>query len=240
MEKMGDVSVVMACLNEARTVGTCVEKACHAFKRLNLQGEVIVVDNGSTDGSGEIARGKGARVILEERRGYGHAYRRGFQEARGHILVMADADGTYDFSDLREIIHPLTNGVDFVIGSRFKGEMLPGSMSWVKRQLGNQVATGLLNFLFQKNLSDSQSGFRAFRHTAFQDTPFHSKGMEFATEMIVRAFRKGLRIQEIPITYYPRRGGCSKFKTLQDSASVLYLLFSSYLQLQKNATRNGS
>ena len=125
--EMFDISVVMACLNEAETVGSCIEKAFHSFKILGLKGEVLVVDNGSTDGSPEIAQSYGARVVFEKKRGYGYACRRGLQEARGCLFVMADADGTYDLSDLKKMVHPLENGADFVIGSRLKGNMLPGS-----------------------------------------------------------------------------------------------------------------
>ncbi|MFH1858151.1 MAG: glycosyltransferase family 2 protein [Candidatus Omnitrophota bacterium] len=224
-----EVSIVMACYNEAETVGPCVTNAFEALAALGLQGEVIVIDNASTDGSGAIAAECGARVIVEEKRGYGYAYRRGFREAKGRMLVMADADGTYDFCDLERMLLPLQDGSDFVIGSRLRGNMLPGAMPWFKLHFGNRVATGLVNFLFQKKLSDTQSGFRSFRAGSFRDVDFRGEGMEFATEMIVDAFRKGLRLSEVPITYHPRRGGVSKYKIFQDSFSILRLIFASFL-----------
>lgn len=220
----------MACLNEAQTIGECVEKALCALKALGLQGEVLVVDNGSTDGSATIAASKGARVVHETRRGYGCAYRRGFKEAKGRIVVMGDADGTYDFSDLKNMISPLENGADFVIGSRLNGHMLPGSMSWIKLRLGNQISTRLINFVFKMKLSDSQSGFRALHRNTVQDFPLKSTGMELATEMIIAALHQRLRISEIPITYYPRKGTHSKFKIFRDSFSILRLIFSSFLR----------
>ncbi len=231
-----DVSVVMACLNEAETVGTCVEKAFEALRRLGLKGEVLVVDNGSTDGSGAIAASKGARVILEPKQGYGYAYRSGFREAKGRWMAMGDADGTYDFSSLGDLIAPLHNGADLVIGSRFAGEMLPGSMSWIKRHLGNRISTGMVNFFFRMKLTDSQSGFRAFRRPVLAGIDFRSTGMEFATELIIEPSRRGLRISEVPITYHPRGGNRSKFKTFRDSFSVLCLIFSSYFHVNGKAT----
>ena len=198
-EKSLDISVMMACLNEAKTVGLCVEKAVQALKQLGLQGEVLVVDNGSTDGSVEIAKGKGARVVSEAQRGYGYACRKGFREARGRFLVMGDADGTYDFSLIGPLIEPLKNGTDLVIGSRLKGHMLPGAMPWFKLEFGNRISTRMINFLFRMRLTDSQSGLRAFRRDALQDLPLKAPGMEFATEMIIGTSRKGMRIAEVPI-----------------------------------------
>lgn len=226
---MVTLSVVIPCLNEEKTVGFCVEEAFRAVQALGLEGEVIVVDNGSTDCSGTIAREKGARVVSEPKQGYGYAYRRGFQEAKGEILIMADADGTYNFSDLKKMVHPLNNGADLVIGSRLKGRMFPGAMPWFRLYLGNHIATGLLNLLLEKNISDCMSGFRSFRSSAFRDISFRSKGMEFPIEMIVVALRKGLQISEVPITYHPRRGNHSKFKLFHDSFAVLRYLFLSCL-----------
>lgn len=237
-ERSLDISVVMACLNEAETVGSCVENAVRAFRELDLRGEVLVVDNGSTDGSVEIAKEKSARVVFEAQRGYGHAYRRGFREARGRFLVMGDADGTYDFSLLGPLIEPLKNGTDLVIGSRLKGQMLPGAMPWFKLEFGNRLSTRVVNTLFGMKLTDSQSGFRAFRRTALQGISFESTGMEFATEMIIGAFRKGMRIAEVPIIYYPRQGGFSKFKIFRDSISILVLIFSFYFHSNGFSRRN--
>ncbi len=216
-----EVSIVMPCLNEAATVGTCVEKALKAMETLGLHGEVIVVDNGSTDASAENAQARGARVVFEPRRGVGYACRKGFEEARGHIMVMGDADGTYDFSELEKLILPLKNGTDFVIGTRLNGTMFPGSMSWVRLYCGNWIGSALLSLLVRKRISDSQSGFRAFRRSSFENISFESKGMELCTEMIVSACRKGLRILEVPISYFPRIGGRSKFNMFNDSILIL-------------------
>jgi len=237
-EQRLDISVVMACLNEAETIGECIEKAFQVFKEARLEGEVLVVDNGSTDASCEIAKEKGARVVFESRKGYGSAYKKGLSEARGELFVMGDADGTYDFSELCKIIDPLKNGADVVIGSRLNGKIHPGAMSWMKLALGNRISTRLINTFFGLQLTDSQSGFRAFRRSQLQNIPFFSKSMAFATEMIISAHRKGLRISEVPITYYPRRGSASKFKVFQDSLSILHLILSQ--GFHSNGKSNGT
>jgi glycosyltransferase involved in cell wall biosynthesis len=201
------VSVVMPCLNEAGAVGQCVQTAWRTLKDMNLPAEVIVVDNGSIDGSAEIAAQAGARVIHERRRGYGAAYLRGFQEARGLYLVMGDADGTYEFTDIPRFIEPLVrNGYDMVIGSRLKGNILPGAMPWSHRWIGNPILSGMLRLLFHTRLSDSHCGMRAFSREAYRQMPMRATGMEFASELVVNALRARLRILEIPITYRPRTG----------------------------------
>jgi glycosyltransferase involved in cell wall biosynthesis len=201
------VSVVMPCLNEAGAVGQCVQTAWQTLKDMNVAAEVIVVDNGSIDGSAEIAAQAGARVVHERRRGYGAAYLRGFQEARGTYLVMGDSDGTYEFTDIPRFIEPLVrNDYDMVIGTRLKGNILPGAMSWSHRWIGNPILSGMLRLLFRTRLSDSHCGMRAFSREAYQQMPMRATGMEFASELVVNALRAHLRIQEIPITYRPRTG----------------------------------
>ena len=210
------VSVVMPCLNEAEGVGLCVDKALRAMKRMGVRGEVVVVDNGSTDGSAEIAARAGARVIHERRRGYGAAYLRGFQEARGKYLVMGDADDTYDFSDIARFVEPLERGFDMVMGSRFKGTILPGAMSWSHRWIGNPLLSGMLRLLFKTRVSDSHCGMRSFTREACQRMHLRTQGMEFASEIVVNALRENLRIHEISITYRARIGE-SKLVGLRDA-----------------------
>jgi len=201
------VSVVMPCLNEAGAVGQCVETAWRTLKDMQVAGEVIVVDNGSIDGSAEIAAQAGARVIHERRRGYGAAYLRGFQEARGTYLVMGDSDGSYEFTDIPRFIEPLVqHRYDMVIGTRLKGNIMPGAMPWSHRWIGNPILSGMLRLLFHTRLSDSHCGMRAFSRDAYRQLPMRATGMEFASELVVNALRAHLRILEIPITYRPRTG----------------------------------
>lgn len=210
------ISVVMPCLNEEETIGRCVEKALRGLENVGLPGEVIVADNGSTDRSVEIAEAGGARVIHVPRQGYGNAYLAGFAAARGRYLVMGDSDDTYDFTELGRLIEPLQSEAhDYVLGSRFRGQILPGAMPWLHQYLGNPVLTWMLNRLFRLNVSDAHSGMRAFTRDAYDRMRVQSTGMEFASELIVNAARAGLRVTEVPITYYPR-GGESKLRSFRD------------------------
>jgi glycosyltransferase involved in cell wall biosynthesis len=202
-----EVSVVIPCLNEAEGVGVCVEKALGSLAELGISGEVVVVDNGSADGSAEIAARAGARVIPERRRGYGSAYRRGFREARGSYFVMGDADDTYDFTRLGPFLEPVRSGaVDMVIGDRLKGDMEPGAMPWSHRWIGNPILSGMLRLLFRTRIGDSHCGMRSFTREAYERMNLRTTGMEFASELVVNALREGLRIKEIPINYRPRIG----------------------------------
>ena len=212
-----EVSVVLPCLNEAEGVGVCVEKAWRALRSMGVSAEVIVVDNGSTDGSPEVAARAGARVVHESRRGYGSAYLRGFAEARGRYIVMGDADDTYDFLAIPDFVAPLReHGYDMVMGSRLKGNILPGAMPWSHRWIGNPILSGMLRLLFRTSVSDSHCGMRAFTREAYQRMRLHTTGMELASEMVVNALREKLRIQEIPITYHPRIGE-SKLSGFRDA-----------------------
>ncbi len=211
------VSVVMPCLNEEEGVGRCVETALAALAAMGVPGEVVVVDNGSTDGSAEVARAAGARVVEEARRGYGSAYLRGFEEARGRYLVMGDADRTYPFEDLGKFVEPLRAGrCDLVMGDRLGGDILPGAMPWTHRWIGNPVLSGMLRLLFHTRISDSHCGMRAFTREAYERLALRTTGMEFASEMVVSALREHLRVEEIPITYHPREGE-SKLSGLRDA-----------------------
>jgi glycosyltransferase involved in cell wall biosynthesis len=198
-----DVSVIMPCLNEALTVGICVGKAIETFRRLGLHGEVVVVDNGSADASREVAAAAGARVVLEERRGYGSALMRGAEEARSPFIIMADADDSYDLTDIDRFITGLQAGNDMVMGSRRRGRILPGAMPWHHRWIGNPVLSGLLNLLFRAGVSDAHCGMRAFTKDAYRRMHLQTTGMEFASEMVIKAALAKMRIAEIPITLHP-------------------------------------
>lgn len=211
-----EVSVVMPCLNEEETLGICIEKAQNTMQSLNIQGEVVVADNGSTDASVEIAERLGALVVHQSTRGYGAAYLAGFAAAQGQYIVMGDSDDTYDFTDLKRFITPIQNGYDLVIGNRFKGKILPGAMPWARRYIGNPVLSGMLRLLFGTYISDSHCGMRAFTADAYKRMSLKTTGMEFASEMVIKAVETKLKILEIPITYYPR-GGESKLNAIQDA-----------------------
>jgi len=212
-----DISVVIPCLDEAETIAECVRKAQAGIAASGLSGEVLVVDNGSRDGTPEIAARAGARVVHESRRGYGSAYLRGFREARGRFLVMGDGDGSYDFEDVPRFVAPLAEGrADLVMGTRLKGEILPGAMPWSHRWIGNPILSGMLRLFYRTRISDSHCGMRSFTREALARMGLRTTGMELASEIVVAALRGGLRLDEIPITYHPR-GGVSKLNGLRDA-----------------------
>jgi len=197
-----ELSVVLPCLNEAETVGSCVAQAVETLKRLRIFGEVVVVDNGSDDGSAEIARRAGARVVKETCRGYGNALRRGIEQARGRFIIMADADASYDLSDLQRFVDKLRAGDDLVMGSRLQGRIEPGAMPWLHR-IGNPVLSGILKLFFRGRVSDPHCGMRAFTKDAFRRMRLASSGMEFASEMVIKAVLAGMKISNLPITLRP-------------------------------------
>jgi glycosyltransferase involved in cell wall biosynthesis len=226
-----DISVVMPCLNEEDSVGLCVSKAWEGIRRTGLRGEVIVADNGSTDNSLAAAEAAGARVVRQPRRGYGNAYMKGFSAARGRIIVMGDSDDSYDFTALPDIVRPLDEGADYVLGSRFAGQIHRGAMTWSHRYVGNPFLTSILNVLFNLKVSDAHSGFRAFTRRALDKMALQCEGMEFASEIVVKAARADLRVAEVPITYY-RRIGESKLNSFKDGwrhLRFLLLLSPDYL-----------
>ena len=218
-----DVSVVMPCLNERESVAFCVRQARGWIERSGLRGEVLVVDNGSDDGSAWLAERAGARVVFEEERGYGAACIRGLQEARGACVIMGDADGTYDFDDLDPIYRPLQSDAEIVLGNRLTGKLDPGAMPFLHRTIGTPIITFLLSLFSGCRVGDSQCGLRGIRKDAFLELGLKAKGMEFASEMLLKAVRCKLRIAEVPITYRCRAGE-SKLSTFRDGWRHLRLL----------------
>jgi hypothetical protein len=198
-----EVSVVMPCLNEARTVATCVDKAVKCLEKMGVQGEVIVADNGSSDGSREIAASHGARVVRVDRRGYGSALQAGIAAARGRYIIMGDADDSYDFSSLQPFVDRLRQGDELVMGNRFRGGIKPGAMPWLHRYIGNPILSGILNLFFRTPVGDAHCGLRGFRKDSCTRLGLHSTGMEFASEMVVKASLNRQKISEVPIVLYP-------------------------------------
>jgi glycosyltransferase involved in cell wall biosynthesis len=212
-----ELSVVMPCLNESATVGACVKKALGAMRQLGIRGEVIVADNGSTDGSQGIAAEHGARVVPIALRGYGSALHGGITAARGQFILMGDADESYDFTQLDRFVVKLRQGYDLVMGNRFLGGILPGAMPPLHRYLGNPVLTGIGRLFFKSPVGDFHCGLRAFRKDAIEGLGLRTLGMEFATEMVVKATAFGLRVTEIPTTLAPdRRDHASHLRTWRD------------------------
>jgi hypothetical protein len=200
------ISVVIPCLNEEDAVGKVVDQALEGIRRSGRSGEVLVVDNASTDRSAEVAVAHGAIVVTEPRRGYGSAYLAGLEASHGEYIVMGDADDTYPLDQLGAFVDNLDGGDDLVIGSRFNGTIHGDAMPFLNRFVGNPILTGMLNFLFGVKVSDAHCGMRAVRREALPVLDLHSTGMEFASEMVFKAYRRGLTVSEVPIDYYPRVG----------------------------------
>jgi Glycosyl transferase family 2 len=202
-----DVSVVIPCLNEANSLAFCIHKAISAFRAAGLRGEVVVADNGSTDGSIQIAESNGARVVHVPQRGYGAALKAGIAGARGAYIIMGDADDSYDFTDAPRFVAKLREGFDMVMGNRFRGEIKPGAMPPLHKHLGNPGLTALLNLFFHAGIGDSYCGMRGFSRELYDRLDVRSNGMEFALEMIIKTSQIGARITEIPITLWPDKRG---------------------------------
>ncbi len=200
-----EVSVVIPCLNEEKSIGICVRKAVRAMLQRGILGEVVVSDNGSTDRSIEIAVREGARVVRCPVRGYGAALQYGFEQAQGRWLIMGDADDSYDFAELPRFVELLRLGHRFVIGTRLRGAIMPGAMPLLNRYLGTPVLTFILNYLFATRITDCNSGMRGIERAAFFEMGLTSQGMEFASEMIVKAAISGIGITEVPITLHKDR-----------------------------------
>jgi len=213
---MVQVSVVIPCLNEEAGIVHVVEQGWAGLESAGLTGEVLVVDNASEDRSAELARGAGATVVYEPRRGYGSAYLAGLAAARGEYVVMADADGTYDLGLIGPLVERLRAGAGMVLGSRFEGTIHPGAMPWPNRYIGNPILTGMLNLLFHARVSDAHCGLRAIRRDVIPQLELSATGMEFASEMVIKAGKRRMRIDEIPIDYHPRIGD-SKLSRFSDA-----------------------
>ena len=208
------VSVVIPCLNEAPSIRECVGRAWRALDENGIDGEVIVADNDSEDGSPELAAEAGARVVHEPRRGYGSAYMAGFAAARGEYIVMLDADLTYDFAEIPRFVAELDGGAEFVIGNRMEN-IHDGAMPWLHRYVGNPIMTRILNVLFRAGIQDVWCGMRGFRRDVLPRLDLRATGMEFALEMVIRASKERLRTNQIAIELHPRLG-VSKLSSFRD------------------------
>jgi glycosyltransferase involved in cell wall biosynthesis len=198
-----DISVILPALNEEHTIGECITKIQKVFHDNAISGEIIVADS-SNDQTPKIAESLGAKVFRAEKSGYGNAYLTGFKYAQGSVIILGDADNTYDFYEIPRLLEPFKQGADFVIGSRFKGTIHPGSMAPLHRYIGNPVLTWMINVIFQTNYTDTHSGFRAITREGLNRLNLKTGGMEFASEMLVMASKEQLKIVEVPIDYYPR------------------------------------
>lgn len=198
-----ELSVIIPCLNEEKTIATCVKRARRALEKNNISGEVVVIDNGSTDQSAQLAKEAGARVIAVASRGYGSALKKGIEEAEGKFIIMGDADNTYDFSEIPKFVRLLRQGAELVMGSRLRGRIYPHAMPASHRWLGTPVLTLFLNVFFHTHISDVNCGLRGFKKEAIQKLNLKCNGMEFASEMITKAAQRKLKILETPISYYP-------------------------------------
>jgi glycosyltransferase involved in cell wall biosynthesis len=220
-----ELSVVMPCLNEARTLGICIRKAQESFERIGISGEVVVADNGSTDGSQQIAEELGARVVPVERRGYGAALTGGIAAARGRWVIMGDADDSYDFAAIDPFVERLRDGYDLVAGNRFKGGIHPEAMPRLHKWLGNPALSFIGRRLYGTPCGDIYCGLRGFDRQKIEALDVRSTGMEFAIEMIVKATMQGLRVTEVPTTLSPdAEGRVPHLNTWRDGWKSLRLL----------------
>ena len=221
-----EVSVVIPCLNEAETLASCIEKAHTAMREAGIDGEVVVADNGSTDRSPEIAIAFGARLLSIPRRGYGAALMGGFSQAYGRYLIMADADASYDFAHVPRFVGPLRHGADLVMGNRFKGGIAPGAMPFLHRYLGNPALSFLGRLIFGAKCGDFYCGMRGLSKEAFERMHLCTTGMEFASEMVVKATLAGMRVEEVPTTLSPDgRSRAPHLRTWRDGWRGLRFLF---------------
>jgi glycosyltransferase involved in cell wall biosynthesis len=192
----------MPCLNEAETLAKCIEKAQRAFREDGINGEVVIADNGSTDGSQDIARRMGARVVAVKAKGYGSALQGGIEAARGKYIIMGDSDDSYDFSAIRPFVEKLRAGSDLVMGNRFQGGIMPGAMPWKHKWIGNPVLSGIGRLFFHCPAGDFHCGLRAFTKEAYKRMDLQTTGMEFASEMVIKSTLLQMRIDEVPIILY--------------------------------------
>jgi len=202
---MIEVTIVMPCLNESETLADCIATARRGLSAAGVEGEILIADNGSTDGSQDIARKLGARVVDVPEKGYGHALRHGMEAANGKFLIMGDSDRSYDFGEIKPFVEKLRAGADLVMGCRMPsggGKIIPGAMPWKHRWIGNPALTFIGRLLFRCPAHDFHCGLRALTKQAFEKMDLRTTGMEFASEMVIKASLRGLRIEEVPITLH--------------------------------------
>lgn len=221
-----ELSIIIPCLNEEKTLPIVLEKAHSSLKRLKIQGEVIVADNGSTDKSIDIAKQYGARVVTVEAKGYGNALINGINASNATYILMADADDSYNFEEIDDFIKYTREGYDLVMGTRLKGKIEHGAMPFLHRYLGTPVLTFFINLLFRTNISDCNCGMRCFTKAAFEKMQLSSPGMEFASEMIIKSGLIKLKIKEIPISFYKdKRSRKPHLRTWSDGWRHLKFIF---------------
>jgi glycosyltransferase involved in cell wall biosynthesis len=233
MSKTTDLTILMPCLNEADTLATCIEKARLGLERAGVQGEILIADNGSTDGSIEIGEKMGARVIRVKEKGYGNALRGGIEAAQGKWIIMGDADDSYDFSHIHGFVEKLKQGYDLVMGCRLPaggGKVLPGAMPFSHRWLGNPMFTLMARHMFSSPINDVYCGLRGFTKDLYQRLDLRCTGMEFATEMLIKSSLRGAKIAEVPIILHPdgRKAHAPHLKTFRDGWRTLrfFLIYS--------------
>ncbi|MBO4847201.1 MAG: glycosyltransferase family 2 protein [Lachnospiraceae bacterium] len=224
MEK--ELTILMPCLNEERTITECISLAAEFIKKNEIDAEILVVDNGSTDNSLEAASYMGVRVVVEENQGYGNALKRGINEAKGRYIIMGDSDMSYDFVKLTPFMIKLRGGDDLVIGDRFGGHINKGAMTWSHKYIGNPLLSSLGRYLSGSNINDFNCGLRGFNTEKIKKLNLSTEGMEFATEMIFKSQKAGYRISEVPITLHKdKRNGPSHLNTLRDGFRIINYMF---------------
>jgi glycosyltransferase involved in cell wall biosynthesis len=217
-----EVSVVIPCLNEANSLAICIDKARNAFAASGIRGEVVIADNGSTDGSIEIAQEHGARVVNVKDRGYGSALKGGIASALGEFIIMGDADDSYDFSTVPDFVRKWREGYDVVMGNRFRGEIKPGAMPWSHKYVGNPGLTALMNVFFRTRIGDCLCGLRGFTRALYDRLDLRTSGMEWAPEFVIKSALAGARMTEIPIVLWPdKRGRPPHLRSFSDGWRVL-------------------
>jgi glycosyltransferase involved in cell wall biosynthesis len=235
------LSVLLPCLNEVKTLGACIQAVRDALHTVPEKTEIVVSDNGSQDGSKALALAEGVNLVEVERKGYGSVLKGGIAACRGRYVLFADSDGSYDFSDIPRFLEELERGYDLVVGNRFRGTMLPGSMPPLHRYLGNPVLSFLGRLLFTPKIGDFHCGIRAFRKDAMVELDLKCDGMEFATEMIAKAAMNDLSLVEIPTNYSPDGRDCpSHLNTWQDGWRHLRFMLSYALSCRLERTRTAS
>lgn len=215
MMKKPLLSVVIPCYNEEKTIGKCIIDAKQTCEVNKIPYEIIVVDNNSQDESAKISKKEGAKVVSEKKQGYGHAYHKGFSSAKGEYIFIADGDYTYDFKEIPKFYSQIEKGYEFVIGNRFTKKMESGAMPRLHKYIGNPFLSGLINILFHNNIKDTQCGARLIKKTTYEKLKLQSKGMEFASEMIIKATKQKIKIKQIKISYKTRLGE-SKLSSFSD------------------------